>query len=204
MEEKIIQKATALFLKFGFKSVTMDDIADEMGISKKTIYIHFKNKTALIKQCSFAVLERINIGIDAICALDQNPIHELFEIKKFIMRQLENEEASPQYQLEKYYPDISKALHQNQFDTMLKCTKKNIARGIKQGLYRQNIDSDFIARLYFVGIIGIRDQKLFPISKFSTKYITNEYLEYHLRGIVTSEGLLSLNTFIKENQLNEK
>ena len=204
MEQKIIQKATALFLKLGFKSVTMDDIADEMGISKKTIYIHFKNKTALVKQCSFFVMERINAGINAICSLDQNPIDELFEIKRFIMKQLENEESSPQYQLEKYYPEISKALHQNQFDTMLECTQRNISKGITQGLYRKNIDSDFIARLYFVGIIGIRDQKLFPINKFSTKYITNEYLEYHLRGIVTPEGLLSLNKFIKENQPDEK
>ncbi len=204
MKQKIIQNATGLFLKLGFKSVTMDDIADEMGISKKTIYIHFKNKTALVKQCTFSVMERITKGIDAICSLDQNPIDELFEIKKFIMTQLENEQTSPHYQLEKYYPEISKTLHQNQFDKMMECTQKNIVKGINQGLYRKNLDPDFMARLYFVGIIGVRNQKIFPIKKFSTKYITDEYLEYHLRGIVTPEGLKSLNKFIKENQTDEE
>lgn len=204
MKHKIIQRATGLFLKLGFKSVTMDDIADEMGISKKTIYIHFKNKTALVKQCTFSVMDRISSGIDSICSQDQNPIDELFEIKKFIMVQLENEQSSPQYQLDKYYPEISKALHQSQFDKMMECTKRNIERGINLGLYRKNLDPDFIARVYFVGITGIRDQKFFPVKKFSPKYITDEYLEYHLRGIVTPEGIISLKRFIKDNQTDEE
>jgi|SRR5690554_527285 len=204
MKQKIIEKATTLFLKLGFKSVTMDDIADEMGISKKTIYIHFKNKEALVKQCTFAVKDHILNGIDAICSHEQNPIDELFEIKKFVMNQLEDDQSSSQYQLEKYYPEISKALHQDQFDKMMECTKKNLVKGISQGLYRKNLDPDFIARLYFVGITGTKDQKLFPINKYSTKYITDEYLEYHLRGIVTPQGALSLNRFIKENRLDEE
>ncbi|QAA82500.1 TetR/AcrR family transcriptional regulator [Aequorivita sp. H23M31] len=204
MKTKIIQKATSLFLKLGFKSVTMDDIADELAISKKTIYIHFKNKTALVKQCTFSILDRITNGIDKICSLDKNPIDELFEIKKFIMDELRNEESSPQYQLEKYYPEISKSLRQNQFDVMMKCTKRNIVRGIAMGLYRKNLDPEFIARVYFVGITGIRDQNLFPNQQFSTTYIADEYLEYHLRGIVTPQGLLSLNRFIKENQTDDE
>lgn len=204
MKQKIIDKATALFLKLGFKSVTMDDIADEMGISKKTIYIHFKNKAALVKQCTFAMKDRILNGIDTICSQGQNPIDELFEIKKFVMNQLEDDQSSSQHQLEKYYPEISNALHQDQFDKMMECTKRNISNGISQGLYRKNLDPDFIARLYFVGITGIKDQNLFPVNKYSTKYITDEYLEYHLRGIVTPEGDLSLNRFIKENRLDEE
>lgn len=203
MKHKIIQKATDLFLKHGFKSVTMDAISDELGISKKTIYLHFKNKTALVKQCTYSIMERITTGIDAICSLDQNPIDELFEIKEFIMHQLENEQSAPQYQLQKYYPEISKSLHQQQFDKLMECTKRNMTKGINGGLYRKNLNPDFIARLYFLGITGIRDQKIFPVKQYSAKYITDEYLEYHLRGIVTKEGLNSLNRFIKENQFDE-
>lgn len=203
MKHKIIKKATELFLKHGFKSVTMDAISDELGISKKTIYLHFKNKTALVKQCTYSIMEQITTGIDAICALDQNPIDELFEIKKFIMQQLENEQSAPQYQLERYYPEISKSLHQEQFDKMMECTKRNIAKGINEGLYRKNLNPDFIARLYFVGITGIKNQKLFPVKNYSAKFITDEYLEYHLRGIVTLEGLERLYNFIKENQSDE-
>ncbi len=203
MREKIIQKATELFLKIGFKSVTMDEIAQEMAISKKTIYTHFKNKTALVKECAFCVMNSITGGIDEICNLDQDPIEELFEIKKFIMRKLKDDDSSPQYQLQRYYPEISKKLHQNQFEKMMECTKKNISKGIEQGLYRSNLNPDFIGRLYFTGITGIKDQAVFPIEKFSAKYLTEEYLEYHLRGIVTQKGLSTLKKIIKEHQTND-
>lgn len=203
MREKIIQKATSLFLKLGFKSVTMDDIANEMAISKKTIYTHFKNKTALVKECTFNLMQNITTGIDEICSLNQNPIEELFEIKKFVMGKIEDDNSSPQYQLQKYYPKISEDLKEGHFEKMMECTRTNLRRGIEQGLYRSNLDIDFIARLYFLGIHGTKNQNLFPIEKFSTKFITEEYLEYHLRGIVTPEGFITLKKFIKAHQTNE-
>lgn len=203
MREKIIQKATSLFLKLGFKSVTMDDIANEMAISKKTIYTHFKNKTALVKACTCNVLHNITTGIDEICSQDQNPIEELYAIKKFVMETVETEQTSPQYQLQKYYPEISEGLKESHFEKMMECTRKNLKRGIDQGLYRSNLNIDFIARLYFLGIHGIKDQNLFPVEKFSTQFLTEEYLEYHIRGIVTSEGFLTLKKFIKEHQTND-
>jgi hypothetical protein len=203
MKNKIIQKASELFLKIGFKSVTMDEIANEMAISKKTIYTHFKNKTALVAECAYCVMKGISSGIDEICALNQDPIEELFEIKKFIMRKLDDDQSSPQYQLQRYYPEISKKLHKIQFEKMMECTKGNIERGIAQGLYRSNLNPDFIGRLYFTGITGIKDHAVFPIEKFSFKYITEEYLEYHLRGIVTEKGLSTLKKIIKEHQTND-
>jgi AcrR family transcriptional regulator len=181
----------------------MDDIATEMAISKKTIYTHFKNKTALVKECTCSVFQGITNGIDEICALDQNPIEELYEIKKFIMQRLDDDQSSPQYQLKKYYPEISETLKESHFEKMMECTRKNLRKGIAQGLYRSNMNVEFIARLYFLGIHGTKDQNLFPIETFPTKFITDEYLEYHLRGIVTKEGFATLNTFIKEHQLND-
>ena len=82
MKEKILEKATDMFLNLGFKSVTMDDLANEMGISKKTIYTHFENKTKLVQECTFSLFNQINSGIDCICTTGKNPIEELYEIKK--------------------------------------------------------------------------------------------------------------------------
>lgn len=203
MKEKIIQRATDLFLKLGFKSVTMDDIANDMAISKKTIYTHFKNKTALVKECTCCVLHSITTGIDEICAMDQNPIEELYEIKRFVTHKLEDDNASTQFQLQKYYPEISEGLKETHFEKMMECTRKNLRKGIEMGLYRSNMNIELISRFYFLGIHGIKDQNLFPIEMFPTKFITEEYLEYHLRGIVTKEGFQTLNKFIKDNQSNE-
>ena len=202
MKEKIIEKATGLFLKLGFKSVTMDDIANELAISKKTIYTHYKNKTSLVKEVCLNISEVITYGIDCICAQNQNPIEELYEIKKFVMLQLNNEKASPQYQLQKYYPEISETLKEKNFDKMIGCTRQNLQRGIAQGLYRNNIDIDFISRLYFLSVYGLKDVSIFPESSFNKNELMEKYLEYHIRGIVTKEGLLTLNKFIKEHYIN--
>ena len=116
MREKIISKATELFLNLGFKSVTMDDIANELGMSKKTIYVHFSNKTKLIEATTFHLFDVICDGIDGICDTATNPIEELYSIKLYVMTHLKNEKTSPQFQLKKYYPQIHQRLKNKQFE----------------------------------------------------------------------------------------
>jgi len=199
MKEKITIKAAEMFLSLGFKSVTMDDISNEMGISKKTIYTHFKNKTDLVKESVLRVFEGISCGIDSIQLEKKDPIEELYEIKKFVMLQLKNEKSSPQYQLQKYYPEIYTMIKAKKYENMAECTVENLRRGVEKGVYRNNIDVDFISKLYFLGIDGINDETVFPVSQFSKLQLMEDYLEYHLRGIVTQKGLQTLNKFINEN-----
>ncbi|MBU2997685.1 TetR/AcrR family transcriptional regulator [Cellulophaga baltica] len=199
MKERILEKATEMFLTLGFKSVTMDDLANEMGISKKTIYANFENKTKLIEESTLSLFYTISTGINGICKTEKNPIEELLEIKKFVMSQLKNEKSSPQYQLQKYYPKIYASLKQKQYEAMQDCTINNIKKGIELGIYRKNIDVEFISRIYFLGASSIKDNTLFPSEMFSLKKIQDEYLEYHIRGIVTPEGRKILNKLINSN-----
>lgn len=200
MREKIIQKASELFLTLGFKSVTMDDIANALGISKKTIYVHFNNKTKLVEAVTFTLFENICDGIDCICLDANNPIEELYDIKMFVMQHLKNEQASPIFQLKKYYPNIHDALKTRQFEKMHQSVSESLTKGIETKLFRSNIDIDFIARLYFNGMTGIKDEAIFPRHKFSMEYLIENFLEYHLRAIVTEKGFTILNTFITKNQ----
>ena len=200
MKEKILDTATDLFLSLGFKSVTMDDLADRMGISKKTIYTHFKNKTDLVEQCTLNLFHKISHGIDCICEKGKNPIEEEYEIKRFVMANLKDEKTSPQYQLKKYYPQIHKTLQKKQYDLIRESIRSNIQRGIEQGLYRENLDADLIARVYFAGMTSLKDDRLFPRDSFPMVPLMNEHLEYHLRGIVTPKGRTILNTIINSNQ----
>ena len=188
-----------MFLTLGFKSVTMDDIASEMGISKKTIYQHFENKNDLVEAVTMNLFETISCGIDEICALDKNPIEELFAIKDFVMLNLKNESTSPIYQLQKYYPQIHKTLMSRQFDKMGTCVVDNLKKGMEQDLFRSGINVELIARFYFSGMSSIKDADLFNPIQFSTKEVQEAYLEYHLRGISTSKGILVL-----EQLLNSK
>ncbi|MFH4968479.1 TetR/AcrR family transcriptional regulator [Gaetbulibacter sp. M240] len=189
MKAKITRQAAEMFLNFGFKSITMDDIAQEMGISKKTIYVHFKNKTKLVEAVTFEVFETVCSGIDCICNASQNPIEELFEIKMFVMNYLKNEKSSPHFQLKKYYPKIYESLQKKQFEKMHESVKASITRGVETELFRQSIDVDFISRIYFIGMNGIKDHFIFPEEKYNMKYLMESYLEYHLRAIVTKKGL---------------
>lgn len=188
-----------MFLNLGFKSVTMDDLANEMGISKKTIYTHFTNKTELVKECTSQLFTNICAGINNICSLEKDPIEELYEIKRLVTVYLKDEKSSPQYQLQKYYPTIYARLKSRQFDTMKECVVDNIKRGISLGLYRENLNIDFIARIYFSGVTSIKDITLFPPENFPKEQLIEEYLEYHLRGIVTPEGRKKLNNLINSN-----
>lgn len=201
MKESILHKATDLFLNLGFKSVTMDDLAHEMGISKKTIYSHFENKTQLVEECTMNLFWYISKGIDHICSLGKNPIEELYEIKKFVMLHLKDERSSPQYQLQKYYPRIHLSLRNKQFDVMRECVIQNLRKGIEMGIYRENLNIEFVSRIYFAGVNSIKDHTLFPNDKFPIVELMDDYLEYHLRGVVTPKGRKILNETI--NSIHE-
>lgn len=200
MREKILHKATEMFLNLGFKSVTMDDLASEMGISKKTIYSHYENKTKLVEESTMDLFWFISNGIDEIIALKKNPIEELYEIKKFVMLHLKDEKSSPQYQLQKYYPKVHETLRQKQYDVMQESVVDNITRGVEMGIYRDNLNVEFVSRIYFSGVTSIKDNSLFPLQIFSMAQLMDHYLEYHIRGIVTPKGRKILNSIINSNQ----
>lgn len=199
MKDQILNKATDMFLTLGFKSVTMDDIASEMGISKKTIYQHFANKDELVKAVTTNLFENISCGIDEIILANKNPIEELFAIKEFVMKNLKDENTSPIYQLHKYYPKIHKSLMLKQFDKMGSCVIENLDKGINLGLFRKRINKELIARFYFAGMNSIKDVEIFSPEKFSLKEVQTNYLEYHLRGICTPKGVTQLEQLINTN-----
>ncbi|HUH29403.1 TetR/AcrR family transcriptional regulator [Gelidibacter sp.] len=200
MREKIINKATELFLTLGFKSVTMDDIANELGISKKTIYVHFENKTKLVESSTLEMFEIIAHGIDCICELKKDPIEEVYDIKQLVMEHLKNEKSSPYHQLQKYYPKIFNSLRSKQYRLMEDCVANNLKRGISLGLYRSNLEIEFISKMYFTSIMALKDKQLFPLKNYSMASLMNLYLEYHVRGICTPKGLEALSKTIN-NQI---
>lgn len=204
MRDKIINRATELFLTLGFKSVTMDDIANELGISKKTIYVHFENKTKLVEATTLEMFELISEGIDGICLLEKDPIEEIYDIKKLVLEHLKDEKSSPYHQLQKYYPKIFNSLKSKQYGLMEDCVADNLNRGIARGLYRADIEVEFISKIYFTCIMALKDKQLFPLQNFSMSSLMNHYLEYHVRGICTPKGLEVLTQINNQSQPDEK
>jgi len=200
MKNKILEKSIEMFLNYGFKSVTMDDLSEQLGISKKTIYAHYQNKTKLVEATTMAIFETISTGINCICELNKNPIEELYAIKSFVMKHLKDEKSSPQYQLQKYYPKLFHILKKKQLEIMQECVTANLRKGIEQELYRSKLDVNFISRIYFNGIVGIKDEETFPHDVFTPSYLLENYLEYHIRAIATEKGLKTLQNVLSKNE----
>ncbi|MDA0937812.1 MAG: TetR/AcrR family transcriptional regulator [Bacteroidetes bacterium] len=189
MKEKILERAVQDFLSYGFKNVTMDDLAQKLGISKKTIYEYFDNKNQLVFEASHAIFDTVMADITNIYKQETNPIQGLFEIKKIALKFLIDDQRSPQYQLQKYYPKIYSELKEKELTVLGSQFKKSLEKGIKTGLFRSEIDTDFVTRLYFNGIRGIRDISLFPVKKYKIEKLLIQYFEYHFRAIATPKGL---------------
>ncbi len=198
MKEKILRKAADMFLNLGFKSVTMDDIAAELGMSKKTIYAHFSTKLKLVQAATFYVLDGINETICKVCSGNLDPIEEIFTIKSMVHDQLKNEKSSPAYQLQKYYPRIFKQVKDKQFDSVNVCIVENLKRGIKDGSYRKDIDIDLITRFYFSGNMSLTNYELFPLDVYGISTLKDAFLEYHIRAIATEKGMNTLLNILKK------
>jgi hypothetical protein len=189
MKEKIISKATELFLKLGFKSVTMDDIANEMCISKKTIYKFFCNKEILIEESTEMVHQTIHESINTIAAKNYNAIQENFEIKKMFKEMFKSGENSPAYQLKKHYPEIYNTVMSREINECNTVFRQNIVKGIQQGLYRENLNIDTYVRFYYNLIFSIHGMA--STEKESQK-LELEALEYHTRAMATLSGIAEL------------
>ena len=194
MREKIIKKAGELFLKVGFKSITMDDIAKEMGISKKTIYKYFENKELLIAATTAVVHDDVHVAINEVMAKNHNAIAENFEIKTMISKMFDVATTSPMYQLKRHYPEIYEHIILKEADKRDYCLKQNIEKGIAQGLYRKEINADNYARFYYMLVFGINEA---VGVESEARGLELEALEYHIRAMATPEGIEELEYQLK-------
>ncbi|PJJ09845.1 TetR family transcriptional regulator [Flavobacterium sp. 1] len=189
MKDKIVSKASDLFLKLGFKSVTMDDIAGEMCISKKTIYKYFCNKEVLIEESTELVHKTVHEVIDTIVAKNHNAIEENFEIRKMFKEMFQATDTSPLYQLKKHYPEIYQKVMSREIDECNLCFKQNIEKGIEQDLYRKELDVDIYVKFYYLLIFSIKEN---TISEKDSVKLELEALEYHTRAMATPKGIVEL------------
>ena len=199
MKEVILKKTGYIFLKLGFKSVTMDDIASELGISKKTIYKYFKNKEELVDETTIHLHETMHQSVVCICEKGFNAIQENFEIKKMFKDLLKNSDDSPMYQLKKYYPKTYVKIMEKEFSMFKDCILNNIEKGINEGLYRKDMDTELTAKFYFSLAMSVHDATFYTYNKNTLNKLETNVLEYHTRAIATEKGLQILKEQLEKN-----
>lgn len=197
MEDKILEKAGEMFLNLGFKSVTMDDIANELGMSKKTLYKYFSNKASLVSAATSAIHSKIEEMIASIKDENYNSIEEEFAIKAVFQEMLKSAKESPMYQLKKYYPDTYSSLMEKEECLFRDCNYENLEKGISQGFYRESIDKEKVMTFYFILTFGIYDTSLLKGSMQEVLAMEYDVLQYHIRAIATDKGLEELDKQLK-------
>lgn len=202
MDEKqfeIVEKSAQVFLKFGIRAVTMDDLSRELGMSKKTIYKYFSDKDELIKTIIAFKTQRDR----EICAIAthqaDNAIDEMIRISEFVSEMLQDVHSSVFFDLQKYHRDAWQLMEDHKNTFVRSQIKGNIERGINEGIYRANADSDILSKVYVATMSALFDGHTFPPNEYKFNRVFNQIIRFQIRGLASSEGLEYL-----KNRLNNE
>lgn len=187
--QKIVYQAIELFTQYGVRSLTMDDLARHMGISKKTLYQVVDDKADLVARGIQCYIDQDVRELEQVHEESENAIDEMFLIAQRVSEHLKQMHPSVLYDLEKYYPQAFKLFDEYKARDIHRVVSRNIEDGIKQGLYRDSINIPIVTGLYIGRMDIIFDQQLFPANKYSPKDVYFEAIRYHIRGIASEKGI---------------
>ncbi|MFP4447304.1 MAG: TetR/AcrR family transcriptional regulator [Bacteroidales bacterium] len=194
----IIEKVSALYLQYGIKSVTMDDVARELGISKKTLYKYVENKIELVSHFVDYILGQRLCTVQEIQKEKHNAIEELFKVNEYVIEMLRNYNPSMEYDLRKYYPQQYEKVRKHRRTNMYQAVLANIQKGKKEGLFRSELNEDIISRVHVSRIENSFANEMFSIEELTSKEFITEMMEYHIRGIASKKGIEFFENKVKE------
>lgn len=208
VKARIQQKAHDLFMQYGVRSITMDDIAIALGISKKTLYQYYADKDELVE----AVMTGI-IDFNQTCCLRdrqqaKDAVHEVFLAIEMMQEMFVDMNPSVLFELQKYHPKAFDKFLQHKHTFMYKVFVENIQRGIKEELFRPNVNIEILVKTRLETIMLAFNQAVFPKNKFKLIDVETELTEHYLFGLATIKGHKQIEKYkqdrTKKYQRNEK
>jgi AcrR family transcriptional regulator len=195
VKDRILLEAGRLFARNGIKSVSMDDIAQHLGVSKKTIYKWFQNKDEIVHNTLQTYLQQVECDCEGAMVEAENAVDELFQVMRFNKKMLSEIHPSIFYDLQKYHSSSWQLwlAHRNSF--ILSKIVSNLERGIREGLYRQDLDIELMARLRLALIDLSFSPDVFPPEKFHPERVQSAFFEHFLLGIATLKGHKLINKY---------
>lgn len=189
VQERILKTAAKLFLELGVRNISMDDVARELSISKKTIYKHYQDKDQLVFDIISSHIAEVERNTTIIMSEEANPVLQIAKIADFVLEMNKNVHPSVLLDLQKFYPKsyIHLIEHRNKYS--LQSVNQNLMKGIEQGLFRDNIHRQRVARIYMCLIFSMFQNTLFDGEEprnFREEYI--ETIKYHLHAVTTEKG----------------
>lgn len=213
MEESVVNKeklfniitySVEMFRKYSIRSVSMEDIAREMGVSKKTLYAIVSSKNDLVEKILGYSLQTFEEWFNEIELRQLNAIDELLEISVRMNQEYQKLDSSHVYELKKYYPAIFKKHLENETRLAHRIALQNITKGIVQGYYRAELDAGLTAGLFVQKMISIHNSEFFTQENMTFDKIFEVMFENHIRGIANESGIAYFNIQKENLKLHQK
>lgn len=195
VKDRIVQAAQELFTRNGIRGVSMDDIATQLAMSKKTLYKWFENKDQIVMATMHKYLAREQTGCEQSFLDGSNALEAMLNLINWHKEMLANIHPSVFHELQKYYPQAWGLFEEHKNTFILQKIIDNIRRGMAEGVYRPDLDVDVLARLHLTEIELMFNNAVFPPRQFSLQRINSAMAEHFLMGISTLKGHKLINTY---------
>jgi len=200
IKKRIQQKAHEMLMQFGIRSVSMDDIASGLGISKKTIYQYFEDKDALVMDIVKATIDHNQACCVKDKAVAKDAVHEVFLAMEMMQEMFENMNPSIIHDMEKFHPKAFDIFQNHKYNFLFLTVKENIERGIREELYRPDLDIDVLVKARLENLMLAFNQQLFPKNKYRLADIETKLTEHFLFGLASLKGHKTILKYQQERQ----
>jgi TetR/AcrR family transcriptional regulator, cholesterol catabolism regulator len=199
VKEKIVEGAGELIMQFGIRTVTMDDIAKHLSMSKKTIYQYFKDKGELVNAITQIHLDVEGVRFNSVTAQSENSVHELILVSSCLRESMQEMKMNIMHELQKFYPSAWKLYVDFKQDVMLKSIQGVIERGKSEGYFRNEIDSELIALMRVEQVQTFFMKNIYSREKYSLAELQLQLFDHFIHGLFTIEGHKLFNQYITTN-----
>ncbi|HCV16103.1 MAG TPA: hypothetical protein DF637_07210 [Rikenellaceae bacterium] len=199
IRDRIIEVSTDLFLQNGCKSVTMDDVAKENGISKRTLYEHFSDKSQLLEEC----IDFMKVQMMAYAAEmekeSENVLDLLFKIHNSQSDIIINLKINFFQELRKYYYDLYKKTVENVMVYHMERINEYIEKGQREGFIIKNINNNLVSKVVIEISHLLENSDVFPVKKYKRKELFKEVVIFYFRGIATEKGIKTIDEYLENS-----
>jgi AcrR family transcriptional regulator len=203
LKERIIENASTLFFQKGVKSMTMSDIANELGISKRTLYEVFRDKEDLLENCICSYMEKTDKAMQALIDRSEDVIDTLMRIYAWNLNEMRSINRMSVSDLKKYHSSLFKRIEQKQKDNIF-ILLPLLNKGVEQGLIRNDVNFEIILWLIRSQFRALMNDDFFPIEKFSMNEFIQAIILNFIRGIATPAGNEKVDSMVERLGKREK
>jgi AcrR family transcriptional regulator len=199
-QERILQSAEAIFMRMGIRSVSMDDISAQLGMSKKTLYQYFEDKDQLVTMVVGRHFQTKCLELEACSNQAQNAVHEFFLLLDRLIIDFTSMNPIVLHDMQKFHPLAYASFTRYKQEFVLSCVRKNIERGKEEGYYRSELDADIMSKYRLESIMIPFNLSVFPPEHYTLVSTAKLISENFIYGLVTPQGHELVEQYINERR----